>query len=812
MVVWSALLFLKAMTLRFVTRNLQKRPFLNLIKVAGLSLALSSMLLIVLFLKSELSYGRHHAKSERIYRFTTTNPSFLGGKHFARLYRPLYIPELAESFSGIENYVRLSPLRGSVMKFEDEFVSVKQAFEVDSTFFDVFDAELLVGNPENILDGPGLMVITESFAKRVFGTDNPIGQVLTLPIGQFNGENTDYSVAGIMQDFPRNSHFHPDIIASPVDKSIYEGWAWTYLLLHKNADPDPITAGFKDFISIYNNADPEGFEVEAFLQKITDIHLNSKKTREIEPNGNMSVVYSFAIAALLLLFIALINYSNLNIGMAGYSDKYLFVGRVFGASTRSQMNYFFTEGVVIAFGSLICSGVISALVLILIEQKFGLNLFAGNILFIIGIALAFSLLGILVGFLPVMRQFIGNLKSSIDLSGGGNFKKRGISRGLIVLQYSISIALIVAVFVIHRQTTYALDSSMGIENPNLICFEDVHSNIQTRFAEFKEELQQYNSIVHVSAMMEPPGGDANDMFRFTMEGFIEDESDDTDDLIGVFPCDYSFAKIFDLDFLGGANFSENHTDNEGSGEYIINESAMRRLNYSDPDEIVGKEFGLIFGNEAITIPSGKIIGVVEDFHLSSIKRKIDPLVMFKRKDLWLINFVVAFQPGMQERALADMETVWTKMYPEYPFQYDYVDSMYRNVYSTELLQTKLLSIFTFIAMFICSMGLLGLSLLTTQRRIKEIGVRKVNGAETAQIMGMLNWDFMKWILISFILAIPFAYLAMNKWLESFAYKTTLSWWIFTLAGFAAGFIALLTVSIQSWRASSKNPIEALRYE
>jgi putative ABC transport system permease protein len=297
-----------------------------------------------------------------------------------------------------------------------------------------------------------------------------------------------------------------------------------------------------------------------------------------------------------------------------------------------------------------------------------------------------------------------------------------------------------------------------------------------------------------------------------MERFVEDKTNDTNNLIDVFPCDYSFANIFDLEFLGDANFSENHTDNEGSGEYIINESAMRRLNYSDPDEIVGKEFGLIFGNESISIPSGNIVGVVEDFHLSSIKRKIDPLVMFKRKDLWLINFVVSFQPGMQERALTDIETVWTKMYPEYPFQYDYVDSMYRNVYSTELLQTKLLSIFTFIAMFICSMGLLGLSLLTTQRRIKEIGVRKVNGAETAQILGMLNWDFMKWILISFLLAIPFAFLAMNKWLESFAYKTTLSWWIFALAGIITVLIALLTVSIQSWRASSKNPIEALRYE
>jgi len=267
-----------------------------------------------------------------------------------------------------------------------------------------------------------------------------------------------------------------------------------------------------------------------------------------------------------------------------------------------------------------------------------------------------------------------------------------------------------------------------------------------------------------------------------------------------------------LNFLSGNDFSEKNVDNEGSGEYIINESAMRRLNYANPDEIIGKEFGLVYNNGGIKIPTGKIIGVVEDFHLSSLKKEIEPLVLFKRKELWLMNFVVSFQQGKQTNALTDIESVWTKMFPEYPFQYKYVSSMYEEVYTTELLQAKLLSVFTFIALFICSMGLLGLSLLTTQRRTKEIGIRKVNGAKISEIMIMLNWDFLKLIMISFLLAIPFAYFAMNKWLENFAYKTALSWWIFALAGLVAMFIALITVSVQSWQAASRNPVEALRYE
>jgi putative ABC transport system permease protein len=297
-----------------------------------------------------------------------------------------------------------------------------------------------------------------------------------------------------------------------------------------------------------------------------------------------------------------------------------------------------------------------------------------------------------------------------------------------------------------------------------------------------------------------------------MEGRVKNETNYIDNYIGVFPCDYSFASIFNLNFLSGNNFSEKNNDNEGSGEYIINESAMRKLNYTDPGKIIGKGFGLTFENDEIKIPKGKIIGVVKDFHLSSIKKKIEPLVLFKRKDLWLINFIVSFRPGMQATALTDIKSVWTNLFPEHPFQYSYVSSMYKNVYKTELLQANLLSIFTFIALFICSMGLLGLSLLTTQRRTKEIGLRKINGATRSEMMIMLNWYFIKWIMISIAVAIPFSFLAMHKWLETFAYKTTLSWWIFALAGLIAVLIALITVSVQSWKVASRNPVDALRYE
>jgi putative ABC transport system permease protein len=799
------------MELKIAIRNLLKRPFLNLIKIIGLSLALSGILIISLFLKNEMTYDRFHKKSVRIYRFTITSPEMLEGKHFARIPNPDYIPSMAEYFPEIENYVRLVPIVGGVLKLDENFVRVNEGFQCDSTFFDVFDAELLVGNSANILDNPGSMVVSESFAKKVFGNRNPVGQTLTLPDGQYYGKKFDFTIKGIMKDFPQNSHFHPEFIVTPVDKGEFNRWAWTYLLLADNANPENIVSRFKGFFAIQSGTKVADVKTEAHLQNIRDIHLHSYKLREIEPNSNMSVIYTLSIAILLLLFIAITNYVNLNIGMAVFSDKYFYVSRVFGSSRMMKMKYLLAEGIVITLVSIFLCGIIVSFAHISIQKHFSLNLFSGNTPLALLIILLFTLISILSGILMMLKQETGSFKPGLN-QYKINSRRKGVSKSLIVLQYTISIALIIAVLVIQRQTNYALDSSMGVRENNLICFEDLHTNVQQKFELFKAELLKYNSIEFVSAMFEPPGGEANDMFQFTMEGYNRNDIKEQDDRIGIFPCDYSFASIFNLKFIGGNNFSENNQDNDGSGEYIINESAMRRLNYTDPDKIIGKEFGLIFDDAAVKIPKGKIIGVVKDFHLSSIKKKIEPLVLFKRKDIWLINFVVSFRPGMRSTALPQIEHVWKKMFPEHLFQYEYVSSMYKNLYKTELLQSRLLSVFTLIALFICSMGLLGMSLLTTQRRTSEIGIRKVNGATIGEIMVMLNWNFIKWIMLSIIIAIPLAYFAMTKWLAGFAYKTSLEWWIFALAGLIAIFIALITVSIQSWKAASRNPVEALRYE
>jgi len=761
--------------------------------------------------KKELTFDNFHQKANRIYRFTYTSENFFGGKHFARVPNAAFIPQMTEYFTEIENYVRLARIGDSYIKHGEKFINIKQAFQCDSTFFEVFDCNLLIGDPKTLLNNPGTMIISESFSTKVFGKTDPIGQILTMPAGQFNLEKTDYVVKGIMEDYPTNNHFHPDFIISPIDKSVLDGWAWSYLLLKENADPNNIITGFTDYATSSWGIEKSELTLQPHVQNIKEIHLHSNKLREIEPNGSLTVVYTFSVAAILLLLIALINYANLNIGMAGFSDKFLHVNKIFGANSNSSLRYYLTDGIIITSISLILSLLITDLANTYIEKSYGLDLVEGNFNLVGVIIITFLVFSLTTSFLPFIKQFLNKTQALNSINDYG-IKRKGINKSLIVLQYTISIALIVAVLVIHKQTRFSLKNGLGSDQEDLICINGVHADVQKRFTLFKTELEKYETISLVSAMFEPPGGEANDMFPFELEGYEKDDTENENELIGVFPCDYSFATIFGLEFLSGNNFSQKNTDYEGSGEYIINESALKRLGYSDPNKIIGKSFRLIFEYGNIVIPSGKIIGVVKDFHYSSLKKEIEPKVFFKRNDHWLGNFILSYKPGTKEVSIDHVAKVWNDLFSEHPFEYSSLSVVYENVYQKERLQEQLLIIFTVLALFICSMGLLGMALLLSQKRTKEIGIRKVNGANSSQIIILLNWSLLKWIIISFVLSIPIAYYAMNKWLENFAYKISISWWIFAISGLIAILISFLTISVISWKTARSNPVKALRYE
>ncbi|WP_396636665.1 ABC transporter permease [Maribacter sp. R77961] len=793
------------MLIKYALRNIRKRPVLNGIKVVGLSLGLCGVLFITLFIKSEFSYDLAHTDTERTFRLTATNSGAFKGNHFARFSDAKNVPELLEHIPEIASFVRLMPLRDRLILKEERHYVINQAFAVDDTFFKIFNVNFKEGNQETALKELGGAVISQSLADRVFGNENPMGKVISLPPGHYNSIETTFTVTGVMEDFERESHLHPDLLVMPGEDAM-NGWAYVYFLLKSNANVEGLDGKLTNKLNeMYGIAETKVEKFQANVTNIKEIHLNSNLLREIEPNGNMTNIWLLSIAALILLFISLTNFTSLNIGMAGYLTKFLTLHRILGSSRRVMSRYFLLESTLIIALSLIIVFAVSFQLNGMLLDLYQINLFQGNKWFVLTVVLVFSFLGLIAGIQPAFKERFRNTSLESNIKGDGTLRTNKV---LLISQFGLAMFLLVGVIVISRQTDFALNNSMAAKEDNVICIPYVHSEVQRDFGLFKNQLLKQSAVISVSAMMAPPGGETNDMFAFEMANIPNEEAE----YIGVFSCDNSFADVFGLSFLGGTNFNENTVDQDGNGEYVINETALHYLGYQDANTIIGEDFALLSPVEGVTIPKGKIIGVVKDFHLSGLQTKVEPLVMFKRENSWLENIVVSYEPATRAEAVASIKSTWNELFPKYPLAYFQVSSLYKEVYRTERLQKNLILIFALIAVFICAMGVLGLSLMVAQRRFKEIGIRKVNGATISEILVMLNTDFLKWLFLAFVLATPLAYLAANKWLETFAYKIEIGIGMFILAGATVIMITVVTVSWHSYKAARVNPVKSLRTE
>jgi len=795
------------MLLKYAFRNLKKRPVLNGIKIIGLALGLCGILFIALFIKNELSYDQQHEKAENIFRFTVTSPNVLENNHFARFYASEILPELTESIPEIENFVRLQPIRGKLIRNQEQYFGIEQGYAVDDSFFELFDVQLKKGNISQAIKNPSSVIISNSLAEKIFGNSNAIGQVISLPEGHFNATKADFEVTGVMKDIGQQSHFHPDILFLP-GKDKIEGWAYQYVLLNENTRPNIIEDKLSKGLSTVFT--PEGAtektEVAAHLMNITNIHLKSDLFREIEPNSSWSNIWVLVLAGVVLLFISLSNFASLNLGMAGYLSTFLALNQILGSSKRIMSKYFTIESAIIillAIG-LVCLGMFQFNNLIF--ESYQLNLLDGNGLFVVATILICSLLMLFAGLQPVLKNRFKHLTLNQTLQKAGKVKGH---KALLITQFTLAIVLLIGVVVISKQTNYGLDKAMGAKE-SIVCLPLVHSEVQKDFSLFKAELLKETPITSVSAMMDTPGSETHDMFAYTLEDTPEAEPGAN--VIGVFAADYSFAEVFGLTFLSGQNFKESNSDENGNGEYLINESALKHLGFQDAEAIVNKDFSLVSPVPNVKLPEGKIIGVVEDFHLSGLQSKVEPLVLFKRENSWLNSIVVSYNSESQTDAVQRIENVWTNLFPEYPLDYVEVNTIYKDVYKTELLQKRLILLFALISIFVCTMGVLGLSLMVAQSRYKEIGIRKVNGASKSEILTLLNSDFLKWLFLAFILAMPLAYYAVTFWLKGFAYKISLTPWMFLFSGGAVILMTLLTVSWQSYKAANQNPVQSLRSE
>jgi putative ABC transport system permease protein len=805
-----------------IIRRLKQNWQWFLINAFGLSAAFSCVLIIFIYTSQQLSYDKFHSKSGRIYRMTIDTNRGAISIHPARVYGDTQ--KMLSKYPAIENMVRIVPFRNAIVKIGEQKFYSRNAYSTDSSFFKIFDFKILSGRPENAFSQPGRAFICRSLALKYFGSIDIVGRQLSI-LHQQDLNPRVYTIDGVMEDFPVNSHFHAELLTSFTGDNDLTSWAYTYLLMKKGVDVEAIRS------TIQHNWETEKKTNDSvpilYLQKLTDIHLYSQKTREMEKNGDIRSIILLLSCTALILFVALINYLNLSRVQLIARMKSVKIKLINGASK-------WTVGWEIIQESLFLS-VFSILIGLFIADWLGeslkISVFQSNRIFGIAIiCLGFIVSVVLLALFPL---YSSKIVSDIKMTR----KKDSLYSIPLVLQFILAIVAVASTLVLNRQINFINSKHPASQNANMIVIADNPWQSVQRYDLFKTELLKNSSITNVTAAMEDPGSDILDAVAFEMEGVEKKEGQSiniftTDSnffgslgihpLAGTTELGYTPSQQWEDDAVNLSNLRQSQNADKQKladlerkvgnyrEKYILNQSALRLLGINKPEDAIGKRFRLNFFLPDL-FPEGEIVGVVPDFHYTDLHSPEKPLAIAPRK-LFNYCFIISINPVQRGEALNTIARTWQKINPEFPFEYEYITDSYRKVYAGEYAQTQVLSLFALISIILSSLGIFAMAAFSMQHRVKEIGIRKINGAMISEILTMLNKSFVRWIAIAFIIATPISWIAMHKWLENFAYKTELSWWIFTLAGLLALGIALLTVSWISWRAATRNPVEALRYE
>ena len=794
-----------------------------LINVLGLGTALACVLIVFLFSKQEVSFDRFHSKADRIYRITLDSNRGATSMHPARVAgdQPA---QMVPVFPAIEDMVRLVPYRKAVIKIGEKKFFSQNAYSTDSAFFRVFDFKVLAGNPDIAFSQPGQAFISRSLAMKYFGTIDVVGKEISI-LHQQEPNPKVFTINGVMEDFPVQSHFHVELLTSFTDVESQTTWAYTYFLLKKGTDIKALEKNIEQKLKKDNpTTDPTPL---VYLQKLTDIHLYSHKTREMESNGNIRTIILLGTGTFIILLIALVNYLNLSSVRFITRTKSIKIKMMVGSSKLKIAAELIVESLILSVVSALAGGLIA----IKLGERLGISMIQSGAT--VDMALIVLFLMLIVGVISVIPLFSSDILSGKRITGG----RSPLYTFPLVAQFALAMVTITGTLVLSRQMKYLGDQHPASRDENMLVISSNPWEAIQRYDLFKRELLQSSNITHVTAVMEVPGGDILDNFEFEMEG-IEKKPGQTLNILttdagffatlGILPIAGTTdpgnipSQQWEADALSLSNLRGFANPDPGTLEelkkrvgvyrekYILNQSALNMLGISDPNDAIGKRFRLSFFMDDL-FPEGEVVGVVPDFHYTNLHNEEKPLVIMAKK-MFCSCFIIGINPAQRKGAIATIESAWTKINPEYPFQYEYLTDSYQKVYSQEYSQTRVISLFALISILISSMGMFALAAFTMQRRVKEIGIRKINGARVWEVMMMLNKEFLKWVAIGFIIATPVSWYAMHKWLESFAYKTSLSWWIFALAGLISLGIALLTVSWLSWRAATRNPVESLRYE
>jgi putative ABC transport system permease protein len=793
-----------------------------LINAIGLSSALSCVLIIFIYVNRQFSYDMFHSKADRIYRLTFDTNRGAASIHPARIYGN--IPEeLIPKYPAIESITRIVSYKNAIIKIGEKSFYSKNAYATDSSFFKIFDFKVLTGTSENAFIQPGKAFICRSLAVKYFGNIDVVGREILVQHQQ-EPKPQVFTIEGVIEDFPENSHFHAELLTSFTSDNDKTTWAYTYLLLKKGANADKLRTSIQDDWKAENQtSDPVPV---LYLQKLGDIHLFSQKTREMERNGDFRTIILLVIGAAVILLVTFINYLNLSRVQLISRMKTMQVKIINGASKVILAYETALESLFLSLFSITISLFLSDWV----GEFLKISVFhSGQIAGIITICLVFIIMVILIAEIPLFSsKIISDIKVTVA--------REGLYAIPLVIQFIFGVIAIICTLVFKQQMNFLNDQHPGSRKDIIVIAENPWQVVQ-KYDLFKEELLKNSSIKNMTGAMESPGGDILDGVGFEMEGIQKKDGQTLNiftigsnffsslgihPLAGTVDIEFTPSQQWESDAVDLSNLRQSENIDKHKLEelerkvgnyrekYILNQSALKMLGIEKPEDAVGKRFRINFFLPDL-FPEGEVVGVVPDFHYTDLHRAERPLVVAPRK-MFNYSFLITINDVPAADALLAIESTWKKINPDVPFHYEYLDESYKKAYKGEYAEERTLSLFTLISLILSSLGVYALSAFSIQRRVKEIGIRKINGATETDILLLINSHFVKWILIGLIIASPVGFILMSLWLENFAYKTSLSWWIFVLAGLIALFIIVATVSWQSWRAATRNPVDAMRYE
>lgn len=800
---------------KVTVRNLLKSKVYSFINIFGLAIGIACFLLIALFVKDELTYDRFNKNADRIFRINSHYK--IGDSRFNMANAPAPLAGvLKDEYPEVKVSTRLVGEENAYVKKGEEYLKEEHFFYADSSLFKVFSFEFIQGNPETALNEPNSLVLTEATAEKYFTNKNPLGERIILADGK------EFLVTGIIESLPNNSHFEPDFIASfnTLPESRDANWfgsvfVHTYVLVDNGATEKQLNEKIFSVAEKYIGPIIKaafGMNYQDFLNSGNDlsfkfvplesIHLHSEVFNELKETGDINTIYTFSAIAVFILFIACINFINLATARSAKRANEVGVRKVLGSNKSQLVKQFLSESIILSFIAVIIAVAMVALALpqfnALTQKELSMEYF-GNLYTIPAIIIFTFFLGTAAGIYPSLM--LASYKPVSVLKGKifRNTKKSGLRRALVVFQFATSIILFIGTFVIYNQMEFMKNKNLGFDKDQVLVIKNV-TDLGTQQFAFVNSIKENSNILNASLSQGLPSYDLSaNIYR------KEGESSENHTLVTL-AVDYNYFDTYKLEMKSGRFFSkENTTDTLG---IILNESAVKKMNYDDP--INAKLLYNMNDNE--NSPKFTVIGVVKDFNIQSLKEEIRPaaLVVLRRPAGTFLS--VKLSTSDIQNTIQFLSDKWKEFGQSKPLEYSFFDENFEETYRSEIQAGKVFTSFAVLAIIIACLGLFGLAAFTAEQRTKEIGIRKVLGSSIPQIIMLLSQEFMKWVVISNVIAWPVAYYIMHKWLEDFVYRIDINLLYFALAGLLTLLIAVLTVSYQSIKAAFSNPINSLRYE